>query len=375
VIRVDGIDRDSERDVARFVALADRLYDTHALWVPPLRRDIALMMNARRHPFYERSDAAFFVAVRDGRDAGRLAVLDHRPSNDFHGTRDAWFYLFECEDEPACAASLFGRAFEWARGRGLTRMVGPRGFSAFDGYGILVTGFEHRPMMTMANYNLAYYGPLLEGLGFEKLVDYESFRLEKQTFVMPERVRQAADRVRRHGSLRVVSMTSRYALVRRARSIGQAYNRAFTCNWEYYPLSEREVDFLVRQLILLASPRLIKLIAHGDEIVGFLFAFPDVSGALQRARGRLTPWAVLDLLRETGRTEWVAMNGAGILPEHQGHGGNALLYTEMERTIRESRYNYADLPQVAETAVQMRHDLTRLGAVPYKTHRIYARQL
>ena len=31
--------------------------------------------------------------------------------------------------------------------------------------------------------------------------------------------------------------------------------------------------------------------------------------------------------------------------------------------------------QVAETAVQMRRDLTGLGAEPYKTHRIYARDL
>jgi hypothetical protein len=45
----------------------------------------------------------------------------------------------------------------------------------------------------------------------------------------------------------------------------------------------------------------------------------------------------------------------------------------MERTIRESRYGWADLPQVAESAIQMRRDLSALGAVSYKTHRIYGR--
>jgi GNAT superfamily N-acetyltransferase len=371
MILVDSVDPESRAGVARFVDLAYRLYDRHPLWVPPLRRDIALMLNARKHPFYERSAASFFVAARDGRDVGRLAVLEHRPSNEFHGTRDAWFYLFESEDDQECAAALFARACEWAHRRGLSRLVGPRGFSALDGYGILVAGFEHRPMMTMANYNRPHYGALVERLGFSKVVDFESYRLGEKTFVMPERVRQAAERARSRGSLRVVAMKSRYTLVRVARRIGEAYNRAFTANWEYYPLSPREIDFLVRQLILLASPRLIKLIAHGDDIVGFLFAFPDVSAALQRACGRLTPRAVLDLLRETRRTEWVAMNGAGILPAYQGRGGNALLYTEMERTIRESRYGWADLPQVAESAIQMRRDLSALGAVSYKRHRIY----
>jgi hypothetical protein len=80
-------------------------------------------------------------------------------------------------------------------------------------------------------------------------------------------------------------------------------------------------------------------------------------------------------LIEMRRTTWVALNGAGILPAFQGRGGNALLYCEIERTIRESGYSEADLPQVADTAVQMRRDLAELGARPYKTHRIYAREL
>jgi hypothetical protein len=170
-------------------------------------------------------------------------------------------------------------------------------------------------------------------------------------------------------------MNSRRALIKVARHIGETYNRAFAGNWEYYPLSDREIDLVVRQLIVLANPRLIKLIAHADDIVGFLLAFPDVSGALQRARGRLTPWTITDLLLEARRTPWAAINGAGILPAYQGRGGNALLYLEMERTIRGSQYCHADLPQVAETAVQMRRDLAALGAVPYKTHRIYGRDL
>jgi len=53
----------------------------------------------------------------------------------------------------------------------------------------------------------------------------------------------------------------------------------------------------------------------------------------------------------------VALNGAGILPEFQGRGGNALLYNEMDKTIREFGFHHADLTQVANTAVQMRNDL------------------
>ena len=121
--------------------------------------------------------------------------------------------------------------------------------------------------------------------------------------------------------------------------------------------------------MIVADPKLIKIIAHGDDVVGFLFGFPDLSAALQRARGHLFPFGLLDLLLEMKRTKWIAMNGAGILPEFQGRGGNALLYSEMEKTMAEFHFEHADLTQIAETAVQMRQDLVNVGGKPYKNHR------
>jgi len=47
-----------------------------------------------------------------------------------------------------------------------------------------------------------------------------------------------------------------------------------------------------------------------------LFAFPDISAALQRARGRLLPFG-LRSSDEMRRTRWVALNGMGILEEFQ----------------------------------------------------------
>jgi hypothetical protein len=130
---------------------------------------------------------------------------------------------------------------------------------------------------------------------------------------------------------------------------------------EYYPLTQREIDFLLENLLTIADPRLIKVITHGEEAVGFLFGFADVSVALQRAKGHLFPLGLVDVLMEVRRTKWIAINGAGILPDFQGRGGNALLYSEMEKTIRDFHFIHGDLTQVAETAVQMRKDLENVG--------------
>jgi hypothetical protein len=375
MLTVEHIDTRSKAHVRRFVDLPFRLYRDHPQWVPPLLGDIRLMLNRDKHPFYEHSDADFFIAVRDGRDVGRIAALENRRYNEYHDKRQAGFYLFDCEDDPEAATALFARVFAWARARGLDQVVGPKGFSALDGYGLLVEGFEHRQMMTMMNYNYPYYPKLVEAAGFHKEVDFVSCYINADNFRLPERVHRIAERIQRRGTLTVQRFKSKRALKRWVDRIGQAYNEAFTQNWEYYPLTEREIAFLVDNLTLVAEPRLIKIITHADQVVGFLFGFPDVSAALQRARGHLFPLGIVRLLREMRRTRWIALNGAGILAEYQGRGGNALLYSEMEKTVREFDFQHADLTQIAESAVQMRRDLENVGAEPYKNHRVYRREL
>ncbi|MFO3796250.1 MAG: N-acetyltransferase family protein, partial [Anaerolineales bacterium] len=329
----------------------------------------------RKHPFYEHSEAEFFLALDGNEVVGRIAVLENKPFNRYHQAKDAEFYFFECVDDQGVAAQLFDAAIDWARKRGLTRLVGPKGMSPFDGYGILVEGFEHRQMMTMMNYNYPYYPRLIEALGFEKEVDFVSCYLHARSFDIPERVVRIAQRVAERGHLQVKSFKSKRELIQWAPRIGQTYNKAFVNNWEYYPLSEREIKFVVDTIMLVADPRLIKIILHQDEVVGFLFAFPDVSAALQRARGHLNPISLADLLLEMRRTKWVSGNGMGILPEHQGHGGNALLYYEMGKTIREFGFEHVEMTQVAETAVQMRADLKNLNGQEYKNHRVYRKNL
>ena len=111
-------------------------------------------------------------------------------------------------------------------------------------------------------------------------------------------------------------------------------------------------------------------------MVGFLFAFPDVSAALQRAKGRLNPISLIDLLIEMKRTKTVSGNGMGVLPKFQGTGGNALLYYELGKTLLDfKQFENVEMTQVAETTRQMRADLKNLNGVEYKNHRVYRREI
>jgi hypothetical protein len=372
---VEKVDTSSKAQVRRFITIPYRLYANHPQWVPPFITDVETQLNRQKHPYYEHSVADFFIAVRDGRDVGRIAALENTRFNKYHGTKEAQFYLFECEDDQEAANALFEQVFEWARSRGLDHVVGPKGFGALDGYGILVEGYEHRQMMNMMNYNYPYYVRLVESLDFKKEVDFVSCYLNREVFHLPERVHRIAERVQQRGKLQVQKFTKKSDLRAWASRIGDAYNKAFVNNWEYYPLTEREIQFILGNMLTVADPRLIKIITYEEQAVGFLFGFPDLSAAMQRAKGRLTPFSLVDLLLEMRRTKWVSMNGAGVLPEFQGRGGNALLYTEMENTLHDYNFEHADLTQVAETTVQMRSDLVNVGGKPYKNHRVFGRRI
>lgn len=369
------IDTQSKSERNRFIHLPFDLYRENPLWVPPILIDAHTQLRRDQHPFYEHSEADFFLAERDGQVVGRVAALVNNRYNEYHKTRQAQFYLFECIEDLEVAKALMGEVEKWAKQRDLDTIVGPKGFGALDGYGMLVKGFEFRPAMTMMNYNPPYYPQFMEAMGFKKEVDFVSCYLPADKFRLEERVHRIAQRAARRSGLEVKRFGNKRELVAMAPQIGRAYNQAFVNNWEYYPLTDHEIKFLTDNIMMIANPKLFKIIMHGDDVVGFLFGFPDVSAALQASKGRLFPLGIIRILWEFRRTKWLALNGAGILPEFHGRGGNALLYSEMEKTIHESGFLHADLTQVAETAVQMRRDLENVGGVAYKNHRVFRKHI
>lgn len=374
MLSIEKINTENKVQVKRFVDLPYKLYKDCPQWVPPLFVDAYLPLKRKKHPFFEHSEADFFLAVRDGEVVGRICAANNKLFNEYHKTKKAHFYGFESVEDLAVARALFDAVNDWAKARGLDTVIGPKGLSPFDGYGILVEGFEHRQMMTMTNYNFSYYPKLIEALGFEKEVDFVSCYLPAESFKIPERVERIAKRVLERGDLWVKQFKNKRELLQWAPRIGYAYNKAFIHNWEYYPFTEGDVKYAVDNVFMIADPRLIKIILHKDEIVGFLFAFPDVSAALQRAKGRLLPFGIVDILLEMKRTKTISGNGMGILPEFQGKGGNALLYYEMGKTVLGfNQFEHVEMTQVAETTRQMRADLKNLNGVEYKNHRVYCK--
>ena len=371
LIRIATTER---RQAQQFLDLPFRIYRDCPQWVPPLESDARHMLDRRRHPFYQHSHAAFFLVTQDdGRPVGRIAVLDHHNYNAFNHERTAFFYLFECEDNPEAAQTLFGATFDWARSQGLNNIVGPKGFTALDGMGLLVKGFECRPALGVP-YNPPYYPALIEAAGFERETDVVSGYLSPHT-PFPEKMRQVADLVQKRRGLRVARFKTRRDLRALVPKLQALYNNSLSGTSGNAPLTDDEARSMADQMLWFADPRLIKIVMKGDEPVGFLFAYPDISAAIQRNRGRILPFGWLDMLVELRRTKWINVNGAGMIEGYRGLGGTALLFSEMYKTIQESRFDHVEIVQIGVENERMQNELRNFGVDFYKKHRMYEKIL
>jgi hypothetical protein len=373
IIQFDLKDR---RKVHQFLDLPFRLYAEVPQWVPPLAPEARRMLD-RRHPFFAHSEAAFFLAIQAGRSGpqviGRLAVLNNHNYNAFNHENTAFFYLFECEENLNAAKGLFSAAASWARAHGLNCLVGPKGFTVFDGIGLLVKGFEHRPAFGLP-YNLPYYPRLIEACGFRPRDEIVSGYLNADA-EFPQKLHEISKTIQERRGLRIARYKSRKDLRLLVPKLRELYNGALEGTTGNVPLTEAEAKTLADQLFWFADPRLIKIVMKGDEPVGFLFAYPDISAAAQRTEGRIFPFGWIYLLRELRRTKWVNINGAGMLEGYRGLGGTALLFSEMHKSIMEGGFKHADLVQIGTENDRMLRELRTFGVEFYKVHRIYEQDI
>ena len=365
------LDFEAAADRRSFVRFPFHHYRNDEQWIPPLLININGDLKSS-NPFYEHSDAEFFFAESGGEIVGRIAAIHNRRYNEFRDVQSVFFGYFESVDDAEVSDALLDTVAEWGRKRGLDVMYGPRGVGATDG-GLLVEGFDRRP--TLGNtYNHAFYGGLIEKFGLAKKADYRSGFMNPHTFRVPDRLHSIHNRVLKRGQYSLKNFESRKELREWAPQIAKVYLGAAQELETFYPPTEKELEGVMRALLLIAKPEYISLVMFEGLIVGFLFSYPDLNPAIKESNGRLVPSGWARILRERARPRAVNINGLGVLPEHRGSGANALLYVRAEHILA-NNVDEAEAVQVGEHNVASTKDMQAMGITMVKRHRHYAMSL
>ncbi|MCJ7716470.1 MAG: GNAT family N-acetyltransferase, partial [Anaerolineales bacterium] len=325
------------------------------------------------HPFYQHSDAEFFIAEDNGKILARIAVISNNRFNQTNRLDSAFFYFYESIDDQTVSNKLFETVFDWARERGHTRIYGPKGLLQGDGIGLLVKGFDYIPAVGIS-YNFPYYDKLVKQAGFQKKFDYFSGYLDT-TVGLTDKVKRVAEKVKERSGFWVRKFETKDELLAIAPELREVYNAAFSGSEGFSPITEDEIILIAKRMLSLADPRLIKLVYKENKIIGFLFSYPNINRGLQKTNGRLFPFGWYHIMREFNKTRYMDTNGIGILPEYQGLGPTAVIYTELEKTFREFNFEYVETVQTREDNLASLGESSHFVMDWTKTHRVYEMDL
>ncbi len=373
-MRITQLFPNDRRNRNAFINFPFKLYQQDPNWIPPLKIDMRKIFKPN-YPFYDYGKAAFFLAHNDDDQIiGRLAVANNHRYNEFHNTKTAFFYYFEVINDNQVARSLFEKGFSWAESQGLTHIMGPKGFTVLDGFGMLVKGFEHQPAFGQP-YNPDYYPQLVEALGFTKTKDIYTGWIDR-SIEFPEKILKAARLVEKRMGFHAPMLKTKSELKKVINDFKMLYNESLAAPAGNPPLTDEDMDNMVGQLLWIADPRLIKLIYKDGKAVGWMLAYPDVGNALKRINGRLFPLGWLQIMLEARRTNWINLNGIGILEEYQRLGGTAVLFNEIYKSVMDfDQYDYAEMLQMREENINILLEVENVNIKFHKTHRLYEREL
>ncbi len=372
-LRVETVDR-GRAGRTRFwrAGLAPYAGDPH--FVTPLLADCHTRWHPE-HPLFEHAQTQHFVAVRDGRDVGRVAATVDAHHDAVHGGATGFFGWFECEQAQETADALLGAAAAWLRERGRTEAIGPLGYTTNGISGLLVEADEPGPPLLDMPHNPAWYPGLLERAGFEGAKDLLAFWVPAQGEAA-ERLARIADRALERGGyvLRAVR-ADRRGFAADVEHVLRIYNGAWERNWGFVPMTPHEIRHEARSLRQVLEPSMLLFAEHRGEPVAFSLTLPDVNQALARIRGRLWPWSLVRFLLARRSIDRGRVLTLGVLPEHRRAGLEAALIVRTVRRARELGWSGGECSWVLEDNHLMIAAIERVGGRPYRRYRLYRRSL
>jgi GNAT superfamily N-acetyltransferase len=364
-------------EISGFLRLPWSIYRGDSNWVPPIISEQKKLLDPKVNPFWQHAERQLFVAEQGGRILGRVAAIINHTHNSLYSERAGAFGFFECVDDQATASALLEAAAQWLRSRGMEVIRGPLSPSTNDECGLLIEGFDGPPVFMMP-YNPPYYADLLEGWGLRKRVDLLAY-LGKRDTVSPEwveRKRRAVQHMMQKLGI-VVRPVDLKRYRREMRRFVEVYNRAWSGNWGFVPLTEAELDFMAASLKPLLVPDLLLMAERNGQTVGVSLTLPDYNVAIQRINGRLYPFGILKLLwyvkaRRIKRIRFMAL---GVLPEYQKVGIGAALMLETYFRAYRMGYQEGEMSWILEDNPLMRNTPESVGLQAYRRYRIYERSL
>jgi len=369
----------SAADLDAFIRFQWEIYRDDPLWVPPVISHLKTFLDKKKGPFFEVGEAEYFLAERGGKIVGRISAHVNRAYEELHDKETGFFGFFECVDDQEAATALFETAAGWVRGYGKTKLHGPLSFSIYDEVGLLVEGFDIRPIM-MHTHNPRYYERLVEDWGFKKTYDWYAYRIDRSygDTIDVEKMKAQRDLILKRSNL-TISHPNRDEFLKRSAEVRELFNDIWSKNWGHIPLTERQWHDAYAQLAPILRLDLLNIIMDGDEVAAFSVVSPDINATLHKLDGKLGPFGMTRLFWDC-RVRPLRICRAVIMGVKKTHQWKRLHHAIMIQIIvnfieNHKHMEFCDCSLIPESLVQWNKTLQAYGGKRYKTFRLYDRDI
>ena len=369
----------TKADLNAFIALPKRLYAGHKGYTPHLDVERREAFTPGKNPLFHHVEVRFFLARRGKKVVGRITAQVDNAHLERYADATGHFGCLAAEDDPAIFAALFAAAEAWLREKGMKRVTGPFSLSVNEEVGLLIHGFDARPML-MVPYDPPYAGGRVEACGYAKAKDVFSYDYDVQN--APETI--GAKLMARAGmagrvKVRTANMKMFDAEVRTLVSI---FNDAWSDNWGFVPFTQAEIDHASKAFGPVIVPELAVFVEVDDEAVAFIVALTNLNEAIVDFDGKLGPWKLVKLLMRmkllgVGSTRVPLM---GVRKKYRNHplmgAGLAMMaIDQLRQNGKRLGKTTAELGWILEDNKATNNIIRSVGGVHYKTHRIYEKSL
>jgi len=358
----------TKKELNTFIKFPYHHYKNNPYWVPPLLVDQKVLLNPKKHPFYQHAKVQFFLAEKNGKTAGRIAAIIDYKHNEFHNEKTGFFGFFETIENYEVAEKLLSAARDWVKNEGMNAFRGPLNPSQNEDCGLLIDAFDSPPVVMMP-YNPPYYADFIERFGLKKAMDLYAYYIDDKN-PPPDKLVRVAEAVRKKENLTIRPLNLKN-FKSETKKVWYVYNNAWSKNWGFVPFTEAEFDHIAKNLKQIAIPELALMAEINGEPVGFSLSIPDINQALIHTNGHLFPLGLIKLLWYSKKIDMIRIIIMGVIHKYQKRGIDAIFYLDTWKNAVKKGYWRGEMSWILENNGIMNRSAKMLGGRIYKTYRIY----
>jgi len=362
-------------DLRTFIYLPSKIHADHPAWVPPIYVDERNYFNPQKNKAFSYCDTLLLLAFRDNQPVGRVMGIINRRYNTHRQEKTARFGYLETFEDQDVVEELLSRVQEWAREKGMDRIIGPYGFTDQDPEGFMIDGFD-APSTITCYYNFAWMPKMVEALGYSKDIDYVVYRLEVPK-EFPEFYKKIYQRVQSKGQFELLEFRKKKAIKPYIKPVLHLMNECYAESniYGYTPLEDKEMEELAARYLPLLDPRFLKAVRKDGEFVAFIVGMPHIAEGIKKAKGKLLPFGIFKILRAAKKTKQLDLLLGAIKEQYRGRGLDVLMGVKMLMSAHEAGLEFIDTHHEMETNLRVRREMERMGGVVYKRFRVYQKDL